>query len=246
MDGRLIPLAAGPGAWNMSVDQALLESVEASRVPVLRLYQWSAPTLSLGYFQKVAEREQHTASQTAEPVRRSTGGGAILHHHDLTYSIALPMSRIRVGARHGLYRDVHESIAAALAEFGIRVLSHRVDQGWTGVQGAFLCFQRRTDEDLVASGYKILGSAQRRSRSATLQHGSLLLAASDLAPELPGVTCVTGKPVSAHDLSALVAEQVGNRLSITWNSGSLTQSEQQRAKKVQDERFGARNWFFRR
>ncbi len=246
MDGRLIPLAAGPGAWNMSVDQALLESVEATRVPVLRLYQWSAPTLSLGYFQKVAEREQHAASQTAQTVRRSTGGGAILHHRDLTYSIALPMSQISAGARLGLYRDMHESIAAALAEFGIRVLPHRVDQGWTGVQNAFLCFQRRTDEDLVASGYKVLGSAQRRSRSATLQHGSLLLTASDLAPELPGVTCLTGKPVAARDLSTLIAEKVGNRLSITWNSGSLTESDKGRAKKVQDERFGARNWLFRR
>ena len=76
---RLIVDPPASGAWNMAVDEALLESVADGGPATLRFYQWSEPTLSLGYFQPYADREQHEASRELTVVRRSTGGGALIH-----------------------------------------------------------------------------------------------------------------------------------------------------------------------
>jgi len=89
---RVIFDSAGDGAWNMAVDQALLMSAEQDGMVTLRLYAWAQPTLSLGYFQKHADRQLHTASATCPLVRRRSGGGAILHDQELTYSLAIPSS----------------------------------------------------------------------------------------------------------------------------------------------------------
>ena len=236
----------GSGAWNMAVDQALLESVNESQVPTLRFYRWSAPTLSLGYFQRQADRQSHSASVDAECVRRATGGGAIVHHHELTYSLAMPMAVSQTGARLSLYADVHAVIAASLLEFGVRALTHRDNQGFGGDEDAFLCFQRRTDEDLVLSGYKILGSAQRRLRQATIQHGSLLLRASPIAPELPGISDLTGRPIRFGQLAERICAGLAERLGVDWELGELEQAELDRASQVEKERFCAEHWLARR
>ena len=84
----------------MGVDEALLMDAVENGVATLRFYQWSEPTLSLGYFQRYADREQHTASRNCAVVRRQTGGGAILHDRELTYSLALPANH-RIGSQRG-------------------------------------------------------------------------------------------------------------------------------------------------
>jgi len=78
------------GAWNMGVDEALLESAARNGCVTLRFYEWSPATLSLGYFQTTADRQQHAPSRDCATVRRFSGGGAILHDHELTYSLAVP------------------------------------------------------------------------------------------------------------------------------------------------------------
>ena len=89
---HLIVDAPADGAWNMAADEALLHTVSNTETPVLRFYQWQSPTLSLGYFQSYADRNQHAASLEADVVRRLSGGGAILHDQELTYSLVLPGS----------------------------------------------------------------------------------------------------------------------------------------------------------
>ena len=266
MQGRLIKLASGSGVWNMAVDQALLESVDETQVPVLRFYRWSRPTLSMGYFQKLADRTSHHASRDADCLRRSTGGGAIMHHHDLTYSLAIPMPPSASGARTQLYRAVHEAFISSLANFSIRADAFRNQASTTLRIGAamqigtarqsekqrddpFLCFQRRTDEDLIVSGYKILGSAQRRSRRAILQHGSLLLRASPFAPELPGITDLASKPVglqeNAEELIDPLMKKIELLLELRFASGDLMASESERAAEIADSKFGAEKWLRR-
>src|SRR5687767_6703039 len=88
---RLIIDPPAEGSWNMAVDEALLESAADSGEITLRFYEWSRATLSLGYFQSHAERSGHTASLACPMVRRSTGGGAIVHDQELTYSLVVPM-----------------------------------------------------------------------------------------------------------------------------------------------------------
>ena len=87
---RLLRDAAGEGAWNMAVDEALLESAATNNSMTLRLYAWSEPTLSLGYFQRYEDRRLHPESLACTCTRRSSGGGAILHDRELTYSLSVP------------------------------------------------------------------------------------------------------------------------------------------------------------
>ncbi len=248
-DGE-IPIACD-AAWNMSVDQAIAETasrrelVGGNAIPTLRFYRWTQPTLSLGYFQTHADCLPRFSDVAR--VRRATGGGAILHHHELTYSLTLPTPSGQRGARHDLYRIVHQAMIDSLESFSIRARPYREDHHPLG-HGSddFLCFRRRTEEDLVVSGYKVVGSAQRRDKRAILQHGSILLRASEFAPELPGVCDLASQPVEATELGDAVALNLGRSMNLEFVVGGLTAEEQARAGQVAEERFANQNWWLRR
>lgn len=246
IQGRLIPLSAGLGAWNMATDQALLESVDATGIPALRFYTWAEPTLSLGYFQHLAAREEHAASGNVACVRRSTGGGAILHDRELTCSIVMPQAPSSTAARIGLYQQVHQVIADALSNWSVQAAPYRLDPRLPGTEEAFLCFQRRTDEDLVVSGYKVLGSAQRRVKNATLQHGSLLLDVSPFAPELPGICTLSSQAVPAEDLAGEIAIRLGQVLGVDWQQSEISPKEALSIENIEANRFGNKKWLNRR
>ncbi|MGI9443862.1 MAG: lipoate--protein ligase family protein [Rubripirellula sp.] len=247
--GRVISLATAGAAENMAIDQAILDSVTRTGVPVLRFYQWAQPTLSLGYFQRLAARSAHAQSEPVGCVRRTTGGGAIVHDRELTYSLTIPVPAGAAGPRSVLYQQTHASIADALADFGI----HAVPFCRTGVEprlesqnSQFLCFQRRTAEDLIVSGYKVLGSAQRKSRSAVLQHGSLLLCTSLYAPQLPGINDLLSTPVTAEQLVPQIVENLSESLGVEWREGSLSNQEIIDADQICRERFDSSLWTARR
>ena len=116
---RLLLDPPASGALNMAIDEALLAAAATSGQSTLRFYRWAEPTLSLGYFQPYADRWGHAASSESAAVRRSSGGGAILHDIELTYSIAVPNSHPLAHDCLGLYRAVHASLIAALAQWGV-------------------------------------------------------------------------------------------------------------------------------
>lgn len=262
--GRLVPMQVGSPTRNMAVDQMLLESVDQGGRVTLRLYGWDQPTLSLGYFQSSQDRARHCESQDLPCVRRATGGGAIVHDHELTYSVALPVANIQAGARHELYQQLHLAITRALAAFGVSAVPHRLTaandhravRGDQGVQSdrvmvdrpePFLCFQRRTPEDLIVAGYKVLGSAQRRSRHAVLQHGSLLLQSSRWAPQLPGIRDLAPRSVSITQLSQQLVAVLAEVLELDrWEVEPLADHEQARAGKIESTRFADPQWLHRR
>ncbi len=191
------------GAWNMALDEALLQFAAEEGIASLRFYQWQTPTLSLGYFQQYEDRQNHPPSLGAAVVRRQSGGGAILHDREITYSISLPKMHPLAKDAQSLYNTVHKTIATILEGHlpqGHRVSLFEQDLA-AGNEEPFLCFQRRARGDLVyqlieddspMAAKKILGSAQRRSRGAVLQHGSLLLERSLFSPELPGLNDLSG------------------------------------------------------
>lgn len=116
---RVIFDADSTGSWNMAVDQALLMSAENENRATLRFYGWSEPTLSLGYFQKHEDRKKHLESAGCSMVRRRSGGGAIMHDQELTYSLALPSTN-RWSKQNGqLYDLIHEQIIGVLARNGL-------------------------------------------------------------------------------------------------------------------------------
>ncbi len=107
------------GLTNMAVDEALLGMAAAGELgPVLRFYQWSPATLSLGYFQRYTERAAHPPSEHCAIVRRASGGGAILHDRELTYSLVLPAGHALTARAEPLYRAVHQALIDVLAERG--------------------------------------------------------------------------------------------------------------------------------
>ena len=173
------------GAWNMAVDAALLDESLRAGMTFVRLYRWDEATLSLGYFQKPEERLDDPRFANLPWVRRLSGGGAILHHHEQTYSCTLPPSHPLAGQPFQLYHLMHAIVIDWLRERGVDAVPRGHDSD--GRTAPFLCFQRAAAPDLVVRGHKVLGSAQRRRRGAVLQHGSLLLSASESARELLGV-----------------------------------------------------------
>jgi len=169
------PLLTGP--VNMARDEALLTLVgDGESPPTLRLYEWSPPTISLGYFQRYADCAALDAPAGELPtVRRLTGGGAILHDRELTYSLTIPVGHTLLDRGPiRLYEIVHDAIIAALADAGVDARRAGVSDGSGAAKGPFFCFARRHCLDVVIGGAKIAGSAQRRTRTALLQHGSIV------------------------------------------------------------------------
>lgn len=247
---RLLVDPPAAGAWNMAVDEALLEAAATEGRPTLRFYQWQEPTLSLGYFQEYEDRRQHAASAGCPTVRRTSGGGAILHDRELTYSLAVPEGHPLVADRLRTYRVIHESLIDALSGWGIEATLFTcgmaaapqcTEEPQPGRQ-PFLCFQRRSLGDVLAGGVKIAGSAQRRRRGAVLQHGSVLLARSAAAPELAGLKDRTGKSIAADKLIEAWLERLAEVLAVEWHISVLSGGDRRRAAELDSEKYATAAW----
>lgn len=176
---RLIHDTPLPGPTNMARDEALMTCVgQRESPPTLRLYRWADPTISLGYFQRYAEYATLPPPAGSLPiVRRLTGGGAILHDLELTYSIALPIDHPLLDqGPNKLYEIAHDAVIDALGEQGVGTHRCGITDDSGAAKGPFFCFERRHCLDVLLDERKIAGSAQRRTRSAVLQHGSIILA----------------------------------------------------------------------
>ena len=230
------------GAWNMAVDEVLLEEAAAGRCS-FRFYQWQEPTLSLGYFQTIDDRRRHAASLGCPVVRRSSGGGAIVHDREVTYSVALPGDHSLALGRTVLYQAVHQTLIEILAESGIRAEIYRPGpQQGERCACPFLCFQRRAAGDVVVGTVKVAGSAQRRLRGAILQHGSVLLGRSPAAPELDGLREVSGKLLDGGPLVEAWADRLGHRLDLVWQRQPLTGQQRAEADELARKKYAADAW----
>jgi len=243
---RLINSSARPGDWNMAVDAALMDSAEQTGRATLRFYRWDEPTLSLGYFQTHASRAGHAASHAAPMVRRSTGGGAIVHDAELTYSLTAPVAHPLASDAEAMYRLLHGALVDALTDWNVTAELCQGGSGGRAADEPFLCFQRRSVGDVIVASQKIAGSAQRRRRGVILQHGSVLLRRSSTAPELMGLTELPGKPLSDSDLMAAWIQTIAARRQIRWEPEELSRDEIERATELVDEIYGQPAWNLRR
>ncbi|MEQ8847838.1 hypothetical protein [Botrimarina sp.] len=263
LDCRLIIDPPAPGAWNMAVDDALLQSVAEGGRPTLRLYQWSEPTLSLGYFQSYSDRDRHEPSRSLPCVRRRTGGGAIVHDHELTYSLCLPTDSALARDHRALYCKAHRAVIAAVGQLGGEVSRLTLcdpDRTTGRSDEPFLCFLRRSDGDLLVQGpppggvnspgvagrYKVGGSAQRKLRGALLQHGSVLVQQSVMAPELPGLSELGVTDASVDRLAGSLTRQLQEQLGLAGRSSQLTASEQAAIRSLIDSHHTSATWLRKR
>ena len=197
------------GPTNMAVDGCLLAEAGDGGPATLRLYRWAPATLSLGRFQHLDDPARRDPALAELPVvRRCTGGGAIVHADELTYCLALPIDHHLAGRRPAdLYTWMHARIAEAVARLGGRAGQDGVGQGSGSVP--FLCFRRHGRFDLMAGADKLAGSAQRRTKRAALQHGSIILRRTHPRQPSAAVSDLVGREVVFETLAGALATAIG-------------------------------------
>ena len=159
---------AGAAAFNMALDEALLEALPRLGQPVLRFYSWTAPAATFGYFQKFAEVERTTLLRPL--IRRPTAGGIVPHDADWTYSLAFPTGHVWHSLRaEESYRRAHAWIQTAFATLGTETELAAACKKTAPGQ----CFAGHEKFDLLWRGRKIAGAAQRRNRLGLLIQGSV-------------------------------------------------------------------------
>lgn len=178
-DWRLVLDGERPGALNMALDEVLTRACADGERPVLRLYDWSRPTLSLGRNQELARTADLESCKHlgVDVVRRPSGGHAVLHEHEVTYALSVPASEplLASGARAAL-RQIADGIVFGLARLGVR--ARREDRSRErGTLGASVapCFATTARDEVTVDGIKMAAAAQWRLRRALLQHGSIPL-----------------------------------------------------------------------
>ncbi|MGB4782613.1 lipoate--protein ligase family protein [Candidatus Methylomirabilis sp.] len=172
--GRLLRMGASTGPTNMGVDEALATLCRDGAT--LRFYAWEAPTLSIGYSQRSNDIDPAACrNSTVHLVRRPTGGRAVLHQQDLTYSLILPLrppwTKISIVES---YRQINVSLLRGLETLGLKVRVGRRPRQINGALSPF-CFTAISQHEVLVGRKKVIGSAQRRFPTALLQQGSILL-----------------------------------------------------------------------
>lgn len=255
------------GAHNMAVDEAILTAVGSGEAPpTLRLYGWMPSCLSLGYGQRAREADQmRLAERGWDMVRRPTGGRAILHTDELTYSLALPIEDPL--ARGGViesYQRISGGLAVGLKRLGLQPRAERAD---ADAAPNPVCFETPSHYEITVDGRKLIGSAQVRRRQAVLQHGTLPLD-GDIARicdalAYPDETARVAAKAAVRARAITLAEALGRK--IDWQSAAaalavgcaeafgvefieakLSADEAANADRLTVEVYGSDEWTFRR
>lgn len=236
---RLLIDGSASGPFNMGVDEALLETAIRDGRPSVRFYSWQGPWLSLGYGQR-RDAKRENERLFVGVVRRSTGGRAVLHGCDLTYSVAAP-ARLLPDGLQATYALIATAIAGALCGLGVPVsravnLVEPVDSiempiSRSGPQ--FDCFAVSATDELCVGGRKLVGSAQRRVTGGVLQHGSIRLRADPshvraavgfgdgVATSLAELDCST----TLEELRGACIQTLGEALEARFERAGLTGPE---------------------
>jgi len=213
-----------PGAWNMALDDALLDSADRDGTAALRLYGWDPHTLSFGRHEPALRRYDRAAieARNLATVRRPTGGRAVWHAREVTYSVAAPVAAF--GSLRESYAEIHATLAEALNALGAAVVL-APDRPADGV-GAGACFASAAGGEVLAlGGAKMVGSAQVRQGRAFLQHGSILLHADQGvvagvtrgAVEAPAATGLA-EQIGAAAAFAAVADAIARTAAVRWGT----------------------------
>jgi lipoyl(octanoyl) transferase len=266
---RLIITSPNSGGWNMAVDEAILETVaQQAQPPTLRLYSWTPYCLSLGHAQPIKDVNLNTLSNNGwELVRRPTGGRAILHADELTYSVCAPLNNSRIqGGVIESYRMISNALLTTLEMIGIQADSKPKDQDQKHLSKVPVCFQFPSDYEITFSGKKIIGSAQARRYSALLQHGSVPLfgdisriiscllfetvaekdhAKLNLLSKAATIKDIAGKQIPWKEVANTMIDAFEERFLIDLTHCPVSDKELVRAKELAAEKYNHPDWTYR-
>ncbi len=257
---RLISQGAEHAFFNMALDEAVSEAVRQKlSPPTLRLYQWDRPSLSIGYFQKMSDVDIDYCDKKGYPlVRRLTGGRAILHDSELTYSLSASTdSPLFKGTLLETYTILSNAMILGLKLIGMDAeVSFRRKK--SAGYGNPACFRAVSYGEITVGGKKIIGSAQKRYKDGFLQHGSILLDldADELSkalglndedvPDDIGAISDYAPEISVNDLRSSLKKAFEQTLNIKLISDGPTGYELKLAKEIEQDRYSTREWNFRR
>lgn len=207
------------GIANMALDEALMRRAARTGDAVIRIYGWSAPTLSLGRNQRARGCYNLRAAREmgVDFVRRPTGGRALLHDHEITYSTTLPLAD--AAQARAAYDFVNDVLLGGLARLGVN--ASRATTTTSMSPGLRPCFDVPAEREIVVSGRKLVGSAQWRHGGTLLQHGSILV-----RDDQPRIAELMKAPWDAMPAAATLAEALGREPSIEEVSVPILESLQ--------------------
>lgn len=171
----LVHTPAATGAENMALDEALMDRARRTGEWLLRVYSWRTPTISLGRNQTARGRYdlERMREKGVGVVRRPTGGRAILHAREITYSVTAPVAD--AGSLRESYDRINRVLTAALSSMGVDAVASPESGHRHPAPGMTPCFDEPAAGELTVGGRKLAGSAQWRNDGALLQHGSILV-----------------------------------------------------------------------
>ncbi len=249
---RYLETGANDAFFNMGLDEAILESVASgSEPPTLRMYRWKPSAVSVGYFQGVRDEVnlEKCAELGVDVVRRLTGGGAVFHADEITYSIVVPETHALAA---GGILDSYKAICAGVVA-GLRRL---------GIPAEFAPLN-----DIVAGGRKLSGNAQTRKRACLLQHGTILLGVDleamfsvlqvpneklkgklieDVKARVSSVSAMLGRPFSYEEALPAFEQGFADALGVSGKRSLPGADELRRARTNASERFSSEAWTFKR
>lgn len=269
---RLLKNDPADGAFNMALDEAILLAVSQGRAaPTLRLYTWQPPCLSVGYAQPLIRDFDLRACRAMgyNVVRRPTGGRAILHIDELTYSVTLLQDDPRLaGGVVSSYQCLSKGLLAGLRRLGVDA-TQAVDPSPGSVRAIRTptCFDLPSYFEITVGGKKLVGSAQVRRGGGVLQHGTLPLwgdisrivhllrlsseehraqMASRLVKRATTLAQVAGRMIPFDEAAQALVAGFAEALNLELAEGELTAWERERAERLRRKKYGAWEYTFQR
>jgi lipoyltransferase/lipoate-protein ligase len=249
---RLLQTGYGTGFSNMAIDKAILVANSKGIVPpTVRFYGWVPPAISIGYFQSLTEEIDVEACERfgVSYVRRITGGGAVFHENELTYSLVIPES----------HPDIPKNILKSYGRICGAVIR---GLDYLGIQSEYAPIN-----DILAGGQKISGNAQTRQGGTVLQHGTVLLDVdvdkmfsllkvpnekvkdkliADVKQRVTSLKHIVGSDMRFADVSSAMKQGFEEEFDVELCTGFLTEEELVLAKRFEQECFSTEEWNKRR
>ena len=263
---RLILSPPNSGAWNMALDEAILETTIIKKSsPTLRLYSWSRPCLSLGYAQPISQIDlERVRAYKWDVVRRPTGGRAILHADELTYSVIAALDEpLFSGGVLESYRTISRGLIYALEILKVQIEVQPEVKLTNDEREQAICFEIPSSYEITAHGKKLIGSAQVRRKGGMLQHGSLPLegeitricqvlsypsedqrtrAANHLRMRATTLAQLLGELIPWQKVADAIVEGFMEALGVHFDQHTELEEENVRAQRLSREKYEAHEW----
>lgn len=264
---RLIYDAPMSGPANMAADEAIMHAVaRGEQPPTLRVYAWEPFCLSLGYGQRVADADPERLVQHGwDIVRRPTGGRAILHGDELTYSVTLPETHpLAAGGIIETYLRLSKALLHAMGKLGLPV--HADADGESSAHAGPVCFEVPSKYEITVSGKKLIGSAQLRRAGGVLQHGTIPLQgdiaricdalvyeseqarvdAKAYVRQRATTLAAEGFMVTWQQVAEVLAASFAEVLGVTFTVATLSDSERESAHQLYTSIYNTPDWTHKR